>query len=192
MPATPKLDHPSLPILKEALPDARLRATEFRGQTTVLVDPSSLHDLMRHLREDPRQGYDLLVDLLGVDYLEYPAEMPGRFAVVYHLANTSTDLRLTVRTHLDPSIDTSGNAEDPALEVDSVTDLWPGAEWPEREVYDMFGIRFRNHPDLRRILLWKDYPGFPLRKDYPLTGRGERERYADLRDDPGHGNKPIE
>ncbi len=60
MPATPKLDHPSLPILKEALPDARLRATEFRGQTTVLVDPSSLHDLMRHLREDPRQGHHKL------------------------------------------------------------------------------------------------------------------------------------
>ena len=66
---------------------------------------------------------------------------------------------------------------DPGLEVDSACDIWPGAEWMEREVYDMFGIRFRNHPDLRRILLWEDYPGHPLRKDYPLRGRGEREHY---------------
>jgi NADH-quinone oxidoreductase subunit C len=67
--------------------------------------------------------------------------------------------------------------------VDSVTGLWVGAEWLEREVYDMFGIRFRGHPDLRRILLWKDYPGFPLRKDYPLRGRGEREEYRRLERD---------
>ena len=66
---------------------------------------------------------------------------------------------------------------DPALEIDSVTDLWPGAEWPEREVFDMFGIRFRNHPDLRRILTWEEFPAHPLRKDYPLRGRGERETY---------------
>ncbi len=65
----------------------------------------------------------------------------------------------------------------PALYLDSVTDIWPGAEWPEREVFDMFGIRFRNHPDLRRILTWEAYPAHPLRKDYPLRGRGEREQY---------------
>ena len=62
--------------------------------------------------------------------------------------------------------------------MDSVCDLWAGAEWPEREVYDMFGIRFRNHPDLRRILTWEDFPAHPLRKDYPLRGRGEREMYT--------------
>ena len=67
---------------------------------------------------------------------------------------------------------------DPALHLESVTDLWPGGEWTEREVYDMFGILFDNHPDLRRILLWESYPAFPLRKDYPVTGRGEREQYA--------------
>jgi NADH-quinone oxidoreductase subunit C len=77
-------------------------------------------------------------------------------------------------------MDTLGADIDPALTIDSVCDIWIGAEWLEREVFDMFGITFRNHPDLRRILLWKDYPAFPLRKDYPLTGRGEREKYATL------------
>jgi NADH-quinone oxidoreductase subunit C len=81
---------------------------------------------------------------------------------------------------LNPTIDTTGIDPDPALVVDSVTDLWPGAEWMEREVYDMYGIRFRNHPDLRRILTWKDFPAHPLRKDYPLRGRGEREHYQKL------------
>ena len=82
-----------------------------------------------------------------------------------------------MKTYLDPSIDTSGIEPDPALELDSVTDIWPGAEWREREVYDMFGIRFTGHPDLRRILTWEDFPAHPLRKDYPLRGRGEREMY---------------
>ena len=67
-----------------------------------------------------------------------------------------------------------------SLQVDSVTDIWPGAEWREREVYDMYGIRFLNHPDLRRILMWEEFPGHPLRKDFPLRGRGEREHYKTL------------
>jgi len=78
---------------------------------------------------------------------------------------------------LNPSLPTDRIVADPARFLDSVTDLWPGAEWPEREVYDMFGIRFRNHPDLRRILTWEAFPAHPLRKDYPLRGRGEREAY---------------
>ena len=97
------------------------------------------------------------------------------FAVVYVLVSHAHNQRLILKTYLDPSIDTSGIEPDPALELDSVTNIWPGAEWTEREVYDFFGIRFRNHPDLRRILMWKDYPAHPLRKDYPLRGRGERE-----------------
>jgi NADH-quinone oxidoreductase subunit C len=173
----PNLDHPTLPALRRHFPDAGLKATEFRGQTTVIVGPSRLHEVMAFLRGDPECDYDFLSDVTAVDYLGYPTPMPGRFAVVYLLAGSRHDRRLTVKTFLDPALDTHGNADDPALVVDSVTDLWPGAEWPEREVYDMFGIRFRNHPDLRRILLWRDYPAFPLRKDYPLRGRGERERY---------------
>jgi NADH-quinone oxidoreductase subunit C len=112
-----------------------------------------------------------------VDYLNYPASMPGRFAVLYNLISTIHDRRFFVKVFLDPSLPTDGIVEDPTLWVDSVTDLWPGAEWYEREVFDMFGIRFRNHPDLRRILTWEAYPAHPLRKDYPLRGRGEREGY---------------
>ncbi|MBU3728835.1 MAG: NADH-quinone oxidoreductase subunit C, partial [Phycisphaerales bacterium] len=98
----------------------------------------------------------------------------------HNIQSHARNVRIRLKTYLQPSMDTSGIAVDPALEIDSVCDIWPGAEWMEREVYDMFGIRFAGHPDLRRILLWKDYPAHPLRKDYPLRGRGEREHYQRL------------
>jgi NADH-quinone oxidoreductase subunit C len=173
--AQPNLDHPTLARVKASFSDVRLRATEFRGQTTLIVEPGDLHRIMRFLRDDPECDYNFLSDVTGVDYLDYPVKAPGRFAVVYLLLSHAHERRLTVKTFLDPSIDTSGIEPDPALVVDSVTDIWPGAEWREREAYDMFGIRFRNHPDLRRILTWKDFPAHPLRKDYPLRGRQERE-----------------
>ena len=171
------LDQPTLPLVKAAFPEVAFKATEFRGQSTLIVPPEHLHALMRYLRDDPACDYDFLSDVVGIDYLGYPAETLGRLAVVYLLTSYTHGRRLAVKVFLDPTIDTTGIEPDPALEVDTVTDIWPGAEWPEREVYDMFGIRFRHHPDLRRILLWKDYPAHPLRKDYPLRGRGERETY---------------
>ncbi len=173
----PTLDHPIFAVLKERFPDTTLRGTEFRGQATLILNPADLHEVMAFLRSDERCAFNFLSDVTAVDYNDYPAETLGRFAVVYNLCSYSRDDRLLVKVYLDPSISTEGIEPDPALEVDSVTDLWPGAEWTEREVFDMFGIRFRNHPDLRRILLWRDYPGHPLRKDYPLRGRGEREAY---------------
>ena len=178
MTAAPKLDHPTLPLVKERFAETKFLATEFRGQTTLVVPADKLHDVARFLRDDPRCEYNFLSDLAGVDYLDYPAPQPGRFAVVWNIVSHKFDRRLRLKVFLNPSMDTTGIDADPALMVDSVTDLWPGAEWPEREVFDMFGIRFRNHPDLRRILRWKDYPAHPLRKDYPLRGRGEREHVA--------------
>lgn len=172
--------HPALQAVREAFPSFRLRATEFRGQTALIVEPANLHQVMRFLRDDPRTAYTFLSDVTAVDYLNYPAPMPGRFGVVYNLIAFARDDRLFVKTFVDPTLPTDGTAEDPGLIVDSVTDIWPGAEWTEREVFDMFGVRFRNHPDLRRILLWEDYPAHPLRKDYPLRGRGERESYRVL------------
>jgi NADH-quinone oxidoreductase subunit C len=173
----PTLDHPTFALIKAAFPNLRLRGAEFRGQSTLIVEPGDLHEVMAFLRDDEATQYNFLSDVTAVDYLNYPTDMPGRFAVVYLLLSFAHNTRFTVKTFLDPSLPTDGTAEDPALYVDSVTDLWPGAEWPEREVFDMYGIRFKNHPDLRRILLWADYPGHPLRKDYPLRGRGEREHY---------------
>jgi NADH-quinone oxidoreductase subunit C len=171
------LDHPTFKVLKEAFPAKRFRGTDFRGQSTLIVDPFDLHEVMAFLRDDARTQYNFLADVVGIDYLNYPSTMLGRFSVVYNLVAFSRDDRFFVKTFLDPSLPTDGIAEDPSLYLDSVTDLWPGAEWPEREVYDMFGIRFRNHPDLRRILTWESFPAHPLRKDYPVRGRGEREAY---------------
>lgn len=169
--------HPTFQRVKGAFPGAKLRASEFRGQPTLVVDPGDLHAVMKFLRDDEACKYNFLSDVIGIDYLDYPAKTLGRFAVVYNLCAYERGDRFFVKVFLDPSIPTDGIEPDPALEVDSVCDLWPGAEWTEREVYDMFGIRFKNHPDLRRILTWEDYPAHPLRKDYPLRGRGERESY---------------
>jgi len=177
--AVPTLDNPTFKKVKDAFPGQKFRGTEFRGQSTLIVEPEGLHRVMAFLRDDC--GYNFLSDVTGVDYLNYPTKMHGRFAVVYNLCNYDTTNeagdRFFVKVFLDPSIPTDGIVEDPALYVDSVTDLWPGAEWMEREVFDMFGIRFHNHPDLRRILTWEAFPAHPLRKDYPLRGRGEREDY---------------
>ncbi len=174
------LSHPTLPILKQQFGQVKLIANEFQGQTTVVVPAEHLHEIMSFLRDDPRCDYNFLCDVTGVDYLNYPAVSgapDGRFSVIYLLVSYTHNCRLTVKVMLRPSLDTSGIDEDPALRLASVVDLWPGAEWREREVFDMFGIRFDNHPDLRRILTWETYPAHPLRKDYPVTGRGEREAY---------------
>lgn len=176
-PPKPTLDHPVLKFVKERFPSVRLRATEFRGQTTIIVEPKDLHEVMRFLRDDTRCQFNFLSDVSATDYQGYPSETIGRFGVYYILCSYPRSDRIYVKTFLDPSLPTDGIVEDPALWVDSVTDLWPGAEWMEREVFDMFGIRFRNHPDLRRILTWESYPGHPLRKDYPVRGRGERENF---------------
>jgi len=174
---TISLDHPAFAAVKAAFPGVRLRGSEFRGQSALVVEPGDAHKVLAFLKDDEATAFNFLSDVMGVDYLDYPAEMPGRFAVIYNLVSHARDDRFFVKVYLDPSIPTDGIEEDPALYVESVCDLWPGAEWPEREVFDMFGIRFRNHPDLRRILTWQDYPAHALRKDYPLRGRGERESY---------------
>ncbi len=115
------------------------------------------------------RGFDLLVDITCVDYLNYRGAT-DRFGLVYIVTNTKTNERLIVRTFLN----------EPDLSVPSVTPLWEGANWLEREVWDMFGIRFEGHPDLRRILLPEEFAAFPLRKDYPLQGRGERHNFPVL------------
>jgi NADH-quinone oxidoreductase subunit C len=144
-----------------------LPTSEFRGDTRVVVGQDRLLDLMTMLNQD--RGFDLLVDVTCVDYLNY-RDATDRFGLVYLLANTQTNERLTVRVFLN----------EPDLTVPSMYDLWKGADWLEREVYDMFGIVFDGHPDLRRILMPEEFTAFPLRKDYPLQGRGERHNFPVL------------
>jgi len=151
-----------LEALRRAFPE--LQTSEFRGQTRVVVPLEKLRKLLQALKE--QFGFDLLVDITCVDYLHYRAA-PDRFGMVYILTNTETNERLIVRSFLGET--------DPV--VPSVVDLWAGANWLEREVWDLFGIRFEGHPDLRRIVLPEQFAAHPLRKDYPLQGRGERHNF---------------
>jgi NADH-quinone oxidoreductase subunit C len=138
-----------------------VQTSEFRGEMRAVVQKTALFDALSVLKE--QCGFDLLVDITCVDYLNY-RDAVDRFGLVYLLASTVSNERLTVRVFLN----------EPGLTVPSAVPLWEGANWMEREVYDMFGIHFDGHPDLRRILLPEEFTAFPLRKDYPLQGRGER------------------
>jgi len=184
MPQSPTLDHPAFPLVKErfaaANPAIKFMGQEFRGSSTLIVNPTSAHDVLTYLKGEPRLDYNFLLDIAYIDYMNYPVKQPGRFALVYALLSHSRDDRFFVKTYLDASLPTDGIVDDPALHIATVTDLWPGAEWMEREAFDMMGIRFDGHPDLRRILTWESYPAHPLRKDYPLRGRGERDMYKVL------------
>ncbi len=135
-------------------------------QLWVRVPRERLLNVMRFLRRDPWTSFEQLAELAGLDYLNYPGA-EDRFAVVYGLLSLVHNHRLWVKVFVN----------DPDPEVPSVTSIWQGAEWPEREVYDMFGIRFAGHPDLRRILMPQNFKDYPLRKDYPVTGKGEREDF---------------
>jgi NADH-quinone oxidoreductase subunit C len=138
--------------------------SEFRNNRRVIVPAERLYELMEYLKT--ACGFDMLAELTAVDYLRYPGAR-DRFGVVYVLLNTATGLRLVVKTYLN----------EPDLALPSVFPLWKGADWMEREVYDMYGIVFEGHPDLRRILMPEEFTAHPLRKDYPLRGRGERHNF---------------
>ena len=180
------IEHPSLPALKAKFPQTKFLAGEFRDMVTLIVPPEQIVPVCTFLRDDRGEKYELLSEVNGVDYLNYPGAT-HRFAVNYGLVSVEFTRRLWLKVFLDPTMDTSPGGAlrdeevlekgDPGLKVASVTGIWPGAEWMEREVYDMFGIIFTGHPDLRRILSWNGFKSYPLRKDYPLRGVGEREDY---------------
>jgi NADH-quinone oxidoreductase subunit C len=184
--ATKTIDHPALQPLKARFPDVKFGVKEFRDMVTVVVPREHLREVATFLRDDPALRYDMLAEVHGVDYLNYPGAT-HRFGVNYGLTSIPNNSRLWLKVFLDPTQDTSPGHDvrdedviekgDPGLKVDSVCPVWPGAEWMERETYDMFGIIFVGHPDLRRILTWNGYGSYPLRKDYPLRGVGEREDY---------------
>jgi NADH-quinone oxidoreductase subunit C len=132
---------------------------------TVEVRRDRIVEILRFLRDDPETAFDGMIDLCGVDHLDRGA--PERFAVVYHLVSHASGRLLRVRAWVPET----------SPEIDTASGIWPAADWAEREAFDMYGIRFRGHPNLVRILLPDGYEGHPLRKDYPLHGRGERDRF---------------
>jgi NADH-quinone oxidoreductase subunit C len=178
--------HPALQPLKARFADTTFLVGELRDMVTVVVPREKIAEVCTFLRDDPTLRYDMLAELNGVDYLGYPGAR-HRFGVNYGLTSIPNNNRLWLKVFLDALEDTSPGNDwrdeevvekgDPGLKVPSVTGVWPGAEWMEREVYDMFGVIFTGHPDLRRILTWNGYGSYPLRKDYPLRGIGERENY---------------
>jgi NADH-quinone oxidoreductase subunit C len=155
--------NPTVPALQATFGDAIGRVGEARdGLSVVVVAAGRLRDVMRWLKDTPEQHYSYLVDITAVEYRD--RERP--LEIVYQVRALERKLDLRVKVELDPQGE---------LAVDSVTALWAGANWLEREVYDMFGVVFAGHPDLRRILMWETYAeGFPLRKDFPLRGRFSR------------------
>lgn len=152
-------------------PDAILDISDARGELTITVRKDVIYELMTFLKNDSELAYNFLADVTAVDYsvmedvlMKYDY---ARFMVIYHLLSTETKERLRVKVPV----------HEKELSIPSMTSIWKVANWLERETYDMFGIDFEDHPDLRRILMPDDYDGYPLRKDYPLRGRGERETF---------------
>ncbi len=146
-------DATGLELLAHELGEAALETVHHRGQATIVVDPGHIRTVLQTLRE---RGYGFLASVHGVDH--YPEE--PRLGVVYELLDMSRVDRIAVKARLSMA--------DPA--IDSVSPEWPTADHQEREVYDMFGVLFREHPDLRRILMPEDYEGHPQRRDFPIGG----------------------
>jgi NADH-quinone oxidoreductase subunit C len=128
--------------------------TEFRGETTYTISPDDLREIAQSCRDD--LSFDYLIDITSIDNF---GEEP-RFEIVYELYSITLAVHLRLKLRLSEDISA----------VDTVSDIWPTANWHEREIYDMMGIKFNGHPDLRRILMWDGYPFFPLRKEFPLEG----------------------
>lgn len=143
-----------VPSLVQSVRDAILEVTEFQGQLTVVLKPAHIRVAVRALKS---AGYNMLMDLFAMDYLKHPKEAPERFAVIYSFHALATGQRVFLKTFLN---------ED-APETDSIHDIYQAANWFEREAWDLFGVKFKGHPHLERILCHEEFVGHPLRKDYP-------------------------
>jgi NADH-quinone oxidoreductase subunit C len=164
-------------VLQSILSDRIVSLNEQLGEITIVVQPKDILGVSEVLRDHPKLNFDTLVDLCGVDYSTYGGEAGrmdtasnNRFAAVYHLLSVKHNCRLRVKTFAD-------NDEFPV--IDSVIDIWPAVNWFEREAFDLFGIVFSGHPDLRRILTDYGFIGNPFRKDFPISGNLEMRYDAD-------------
>jgi NADH-quinone oxidoreductase subunit C len=160
--------------LADVLGDALANVEVARGEVTAIVPPARLAEMLRKVRDLPELRFEVLVDLCGVDYSTFGdgAREGPRFAVVYHLLSLANNWRLRVRTFAP---------DDEFPVVPSVVEIWPSANWYEREAFDLYGIMFPGHPDLRRILTDYGFVGHPFRKDFPLSG------HVEMRYDPEQG-----
>ena len=148
--------------LQRRFGDAIVETHEHGGDATAVVARDAILTVLAHCRDEVALAFDVLMDLTAVDYLRYPGREDGpRYEVVYHLYSLAHNHRLRLKVRLD---------EDDAT-VPSAVPLWPIANWLEREVWDMFGVRFEGHPDPRRLLMYEEFVGHPLRKDYPINRR---------------------
>ncbi len=185
--------------LKERVQDCLgsdiIELVEYRGDLSVEVPRTKIVEILTKLKEAEGLKFDFLSDIVGVDNSvlwekkkaakkkkakgdeeqeQEPEDLgppPPRFEIVYLLLSLSSNERLRVKIRVPE--------EDPV--VDSITKIWKGANWPEREIYDLFGIKFRGHPNLKRLLMWEGFPAHPLRKDYPLEGQGEERTFDECK-----------
>lgn len=155
--------------LKEKFPDSVLDTAEYRGQASVTLNKESLLSVCTYLAETADMGFNYLRDLTAVDYL---GKKDTRFEVVYHLYSINHRHMLRLKVPVQESDCT----------VDSVCSIWSGANWHERECFDLFGVTFKGHPDHRRILMPEDWEGHPLRKDYPVKGPGREHEWQGYRE----------
>jgi len=158
----------TLATLAREFGDGVFATSRTLGNLRIFVPPARLVEVLGVLKG--RCGFAMLAELGGVDYLGYPGRTRPRFEVHYVLLDLDTTERVVVKAAVD----------DPDPTLPTVVPLWPGANWMEREVFDLFGVRFEGHPDLRRILMPDEFTAHPLRKDYPLRGRGERHNFPRL------------
>jgi NADH-quinone oxidoreductase subunit C len=160
-----KHEHPAVIKLQEKFPLAIISIEQFRGDTTILIEKEHLLEVMQFLRNEPSLHYDHLSSINAVDYLDLSRK--ERYGITYNLLSYKYNNRVAIKILLPE--------ESPTIE--SMCSIWKTADWQEREIYDLLGIMFNNHPNLERIFLPDTYKGHPLRKDYPLKGYGERDKY---------------
>jgi NADH-quinone oxidoreductase subunit C len=164
-------------VINKQFGDAVLSTAAVAGDETVTVEKGSLRAIAQYLKDDAAMAFNMPIDVTAVDYLSYPGHEGPRFQVVYHFYSTTQKHRIRLKVGLD--------LDD--MTVDSLCSVWRGVNWFEREVWDMFGVEFQEHPDLRRILMYEEFEGHPLRKDYPLRGYQPLvpiERLDDENEDP--------
>ncbi len=146
--------------IKSRFPNLVLEAVENRGDQVIVIKKEGIKNIAATLKNDPVFGFNMLMDLAAVDYLHWE-EKAFRFEVIYNLFSLLKNQRLFIKALV----------KETEPEIDSVAAVWPAADWYEREVWDMFGIRFKGHPNLKRILMYEEFKGHPLKKDYPYNKR---------------------